>query len=91
MTITAQDVYTTLGPRVGYPPIRKQEIDRVVRVLNAHRHCTVTVGTPKVLDVPAASQDPTTITPVAPLPTSSAGTHEGFRNVDTPTSHRGPA
>lgn len=52
MTITAQGVYDTLSPGVGCPPIRVQDIDRVVRVLNTHCRSAVTV---RVLALPAAT------------------------------------
>lgn len=53
MTITARDVYDFLSTRVGYPPIRAQDIDHVVRVMNAHCLSAVTVRDPSVLDLPA--------------------------------------
>lgn len=55
MTITARDVYDSLSPRVGYPPIRAQDIDYVVRVLNTHCLSAVTVRDPSVLALPGAT------------------------------------
>lgn len=57
MTITTQDVYSTLGSRVGYPQTQQQEIDRVVRVLNAHCVSAVTVRGPLVVGMPNTGRD----------------------------------
>lgn len=57
MTIIAQDVYTTLGSRVGHPQTRQQEIDRVVRVLNADCVCVVTARGPAVVAMPDTGRD----------------------------------
>lgn len=45
MSITPQDVHGLIDPSPEQPQLRQQEIGRIVRVLNAHRHPTTTTTT----------------------------------------------
>lgn len=92
MTITAQDVYSTLESRVGYPPIRAQDIDRVVRVLNAHCHPDVTVSDSLDLAVIRVDQDRDTVhvplSPTAVFPQVACPVVDDLTEHGTPRSPR---
>lgn len=55
MTITHRDVSPTLGTPAGCPPIEAREIDRVVRVLNAHCRCGLATREASIYDTPVTS------------------------------------
>lgn len=83
MTITAQDVYSTLRPRLGCPPLGAHDIDRVVRVLNAHCASTGTVRIPIDVELSNDGQDAAGAHP--PLLRGAEYCMDGSANGGTPT------
>lgn len=68
MSITRQDVRDLIGQKPGQAQLREEEIDRMVRVLNAHRGPARTSGDTTVR-TEAGSRIPAT-----PISVGSAGT-----------------
>ncbi len=91
MTIAPQDVYDTLIAHDGCPPIRAQDIDRIVRVLNVHRLSGDRVRLPVVLDMPDVSYEHSdAATPTLLAKRAGASDDKSFA-LDIPTSGKTPA